>query len=355
MVSVIIPVYNVVPYLRDCIESVMKQTWRDLQIILVDDGSPDGCGAICDDYARRDNRIVSLHKENGGVSSARNYGLQYASGKYVTFCDSDDMYAPDWIETLLSACETTGSDVGIGNYIKLQQDGFLGDASAHDAGMENVKKTDEKTAYIFNKLLTPDHGWEVCLRLFSMEIIRRENLQFCESCGNFAEDLGFTLTYMLFANRVISVDAAGYQYRIRSGSMMNTSACNPRLDSIQAVYTYCHPVICRAFDPVTAETLYKNLQFYLLGNQTSSYLWASGMAPDTFRTFVMDVTPDWPVMKTQISELLKQKTLGSYIPRSRKAEFAAHLRFLLGMPWNLLRIQCKLIRMLRPVLDHKIR
>jgi len=355
MVSVIIPVYNVESYLQDCVDSVLNQTYRDIQVILVDDGSPDNCGAICDEYAEKDSRVLVLHKENGGVSSARNYGLQYVSGKYVTFCDSDDMYAPDWIETLLNACETTGSDVGIGNYIKLQKNGCWGAASAHEVGIQNVKQTEEKNAYIFNKLLTPDHGWEVCLRLFGMEIIHRENLRFCESCGNYAEDLGFTLTYMLFANRVVSVESVGYQYRIRSGSMMNTSACNPRLDSIQAVCTFCHPVIFRAFDPDAAEKFYKNLQFYLLGNQISSYLWASGMAPDAFRTFVMDVTPDWPVMKAQLREVINQKAVGPYIPWSRKAELTAHLRFLLGMPWNLLRIQCKLIRMLRPVLDQKVR
>ena len=90
MVSVIIPIYRAEKYLNECVDSVLAQTYRDLEIILVDDGSPDNCGAICDDYAAKDSRVKVIHKENGGPSDARNAGLAIAHGEYIYFLDSDD-------------------------------------------------------------------------------------------------------------------------------------------------------------------------------------------------------------------------------------------------------------------------
>ena len=356
MVSIIIPVYKVEKYLRECVDSVLSQSYSDLQVILVDDGSPDSCGAICDEYAAKDGRVVSLHKENGGVSSARNFGLQHVTGEYVTFCDSDDSYSPDWIESLLTACKSVDSDVGIGNYMKVKKTGPFGDCSRHETGVEYLDGEEERITYIFQKVLTPGHGWEVCLRLFKTEIIHRENIRFCETCGNYAEDLGFTLTYMLFANRVVSVECTGYQYRVRSDSMMNTSASNPKLDSILEVCGFCYPAICRAFASDMANVVFDDLRFYLLGGQFSGYLWSSGMAPTAFREYVIAQTSNWSEMKKQLCTLMKMgKVQGKYISKSKKMDIRAHLNFLLGMPWILLRLQCKLIRVCGPVLDYKMR
>ena len=102
--AVIIPVYKVEPYLRQCIESVQRQTFTSLRIILVDDGSPDSCGEICEEYARQDDRILVLHKENGGLSSARNHGLEYIGDcPYVTYLDSDDWLELDTYERCIEA------------------------------------------------------------------------------------------------------------------------------------------------------------------------------------------------------------------------------------------------------------
>lgn len=104
-ISIIVPVYNVEPYLRRCVDSILAQTLTDFELILVDDGSPDGCPAICDEYAEKDSRVHVIHKENGGVSSARNTGMAVAEGKYFLFCDSDDYVSPQWCETLYVAAE----------------------------------------------------------------------------------------------------------------------------------------------------------------------------------------------------------------------------------------------------------
>ena len=112
-ISVIVPVYKVEPYLRKCLDSIVNQTYRNLEIILVDDGSPDNCGRICDEYAERDNRIRVIHQKNGGVSSARNEGLKIASGDWIGWVDSDDWIEPDMFEYLLENAKKSKADIAV--------------------------------------------------------------------------------------------------------------------------------------------------------------------------------------------------------------------------------------------------
>ncbi len=116
LISVIIPVYGVEKYLRRAVDSVLKQTYRNLEIILVDDGSPDGCPAICDEYASKEARVRVVHKENGGLSDARNAGLDIAGGDYIAFLDSDDYFAPFFIEALYNELLRTDAQVALCRY-----------------------------------------------------------------------------------------------------------------------------------------------------------------------------------------------------------------------------------------------
>lgn len=113
LISVIIPVYNVEAYLTECVESVLAQTYEQFEIILVDDGSPDNCPAMCDGFAARDSRIRVIHKENGGLSSARNAGIDAARGDYLAFIDSDDLWTPLFLERLYRAVSETGADFAV--------------------------------------------------------------------------------------------------------------------------------------------------------------------------------------------------------------------------------------------------
>ena len=115
-VSVIVPIYNAEKYLSDCIDSIIAQTHKNLEIILVDDGSPDNCPAICDEYAKKDDRIKVIHKQNGGVSSARNTGLDIMTGDYVVFIDSDDIVNVHYIEYLLDICIANDADISYCGY-----------------------------------------------------------------------------------------------------------------------------------------------------------------------------------------------------------------------------------------------
>ena len=111
VLSIIVPVYKVEPYLPKCIESILAQTFTDFELILIDDGSPDRCGEICDEYAAKDNRIVVIHQKNEGVSAARNAGLDAAKGDYIGFVDSDDLIHPSMYQMLYETAETTGSEI----------------------------------------------------------------------------------------------------------------------------------------------------------------------------------------------------------------------------------------------------
>ena len=112
-ISVIVPIYKVEPYLRQCFDSIVGQTYRNLEIILIDDGSPDNCGAICNEYAERDNRVTVIHKQNGGLSAARNDGIAATTGDWIAFVDSDDWIETDYYEKLLAAVEIRNSDIVI--------------------------------------------------------------------------------------------------------------------------------------------------------------------------------------------------------------------------------------------------
>ncbi|MBQ6543175.1 MAG: glycosyltransferase family 2 protein, partial [Clostridia bacterium] len=134
LISVIVPVYKVEKYLPRCLDSILSQSFTDFELLLVDDGSPDSCPEICDEYARRDRRISVIHKENGGLSSARNAALERATGKYVSFVDSDDYITADALQTLYSALTETDSDIAVGNMMSIDESGNISDFYIPAAG-----------------------------------------------------------------------------------------------------------------------------------------------------------------------------------------------------------------------------
>ena len=121
-ISVIVPVYNVEQYVGECIESILNQSFYDIELILINDGSKDNSGFICDEYAKKDNRIKVIHKKNEGVSIARNIGIKNASGKYIAFVDSDDLVDKEIYTTMLQAIEESGSDLVMCRYEKVYSD-----------------------------------------------------------------------------------------------------------------------------------------------------------------------------------------------------------------------------------------
>lgn len=237
-ISVIVPVYGVEMFLPQCIESILNQTFSDFELILVDDGSPDNCGKMCDQYAQNDKRIIVIHKENEGVSVARNVALEIASGDYITFCDSDDYYRKDWLEKLVTTAQLNDADIVLGNYVKVSEtDDIIGNPK-QVPGVYLLEEPQDKVHYCINTIFGAEHRWEIWTRLFRADIIREHKIRFCQTCGNFAEDLGFVLEYVLCAKRIVCIEDSGYCYRVRNGSMMQSSKNLVRLDSVNEVGIY---------------------------------------------------------------------------------------------------------------------
>ena len=201
-ISVIVPVYNTEKYLHRCIDSILSQTFTDFELLLIDDGSKDSSGAICDEYAAKDNRVRVFHKENGGVSSARNLGLDNAKGDWITFVDSDD-----WLELLAlkSMIEVADADLVIGS-ISFEHNSTIGTfpVLGKISGSDYFKIIAQNIDH--NSICSP------CVKLFKTSIIRCCSIKFDENLC-FGEDSLFVKNYLLNANSLRSIDYLCYHYQ----------------------------------------------------------------------------------------------------------------------------------------------
>lgn len=235
LVSIIIPVYNTELYLEKCVESVLSQTYRNIDVILVDDESRDSSPQMCDELQKKDERIRVIHKKNGGLSSARNAGLklvedevQGLSVDYVTFLDSDDWIAPESIETLVNAATAHKSDVVSMCYRTVREDGsIIADGSG------NTRNCDFFSAAEFLKLMCYKQKSESsCVKLYKSSVI--EGCRFEE--GTLNEDFLFNSTLLLKDINVAHIDYSGYYYLQRQGSTSRSGANKAFFDSIRNPY-----------------------------------------------------------------------------------------------------------------------
>ena len=212
-ISIIIPVYKVEKYLPTCIESVLVQTYKNLEIILVDDGSPDKCPEICDNYEKLDGRIKVIHKTNGGLSDARNCGTEIASGKYIFYLDSDDKIMYDTIETLYNMAIKYGAEIVITTKSRNDNTNDIGILS----GSEALK-------YCFESF-----HWEAWGKLYLFETIK--DLSFPK--GKLYEDLGFVPFALTNASRVVISDSGLYYYTERDDSIMGNEKLRISADLVE--------------------------------------------------------------------------------------------------------------------------
>jgi glycosyltransferase involved in cell wall biosynthesis len=231
LISVIVPIYKVEKYLKKCIDSIINQTYRNLEIILVDDGSPDYCGEICDDFKLKDERVVVIHKENGGLSDARNVGLDIAKGKYIMFVDSDDYIAENMVYKLYSTLRENNADMSLCGHIYVDENGNL--VNSHgEIKDEVISGTDA---------LKKNIDGEICTALWS-KLYRTNLFQTIRfPFGKLYEDK-FT-THLIFGKckRVSCVSDRLYFYLQRNGSIMwNTrnKVSIKRLDEVDAYLEY---------------------------------------------------------------------------------------------------------------------
>ena len=210
-ISIIVPVYNVEPYLRRCLDSILAQTFADFEVILVDDGSPDDCPAICDEYAEKDRRVRVIHKENGGFSSARNAGMAVAEGKYILFCDSDDYVSSEWCRQLFEQIEKTPNAWVC---CDLERTGEFDSYCFEDFPVLPIEQRTYYQIYLMGV------SAYVVNKIYTMEKIQEHSISFDES-WRISEDVDFNLKYLQYCDSCVFVPQKLYAYVQRQGSIMH--------------------------------------------------------------------------------------------------------------------------------------
>ena len=234
MISVIVPVYKVELYLKQCVDSILNQTYKNLEVILVDDGSPDGCGNICDEYEKRNSCVKVLHVNNGGLSAARNAGIKVATGDYIGFVDSDDWIEPDMYELLLKRLEDARADICVCGF------DVVGKRVSH------VWHSDEevyKDAVSLKALLDDRINNHVWNKLYRKEIIldvMKSNNGFLFPEGKNYEDIAVMHNLIAQAKCVASISEMEYHYCMRSDSISKSYSAQNLFDYWEAYYMrYC--------------------------------------------------------------------------------------------------------------------
>lgn len=233
LISIIVPIYNVENYLDKCIKSIISQTYNNLEIILVDDGSLDNCAEICDDYAEKDSRIVVIHKENGGLSSARNAGLKIAKGNYISFVDSDDYIYKEMIEHMLFVAVENAADIVICDYKTVYEDEKVNyeilEQYCDTGKIIDIGQNESQLAYF------DDHKKRKSLvvvwnKLYKKELL--ENIRFPE--GRIHEDEAVTYRLLYKAKKIMYIKNSYYFYLERKGSIMASTFNKKRFQLFDA-------------------------------------------------------------------------------------------------------------------------
>lgn len=216
LISVVIPVYNVEKYLREAVDSVIVQTYKNLEIILIDDGSPDNCGVICDEYQSKFSNIKVIHKENNGLGMARNSGIEIASGDYIYFLDSDDYIASDEIEKLHAAIIKNRVDMAITGFCSVDDNGNILKIRKYKAEVFSGEKARTEMA---PRLIGSASGKKDSLEMaaagsmYSMNVIKKYNIRFVSERKFKNEDMVFNIDFLQYANGGCVVDSTGQFYR----------------------------------------------------------------------------------------------------------------------------------------------
>lgn len=227
LISIIVPIYKVEPYLRKCLESIIGQTYCHLEIILVDDGSPDSCGEICDEYAAKDERITVIHQENTGLPAARNAGLDIANGDYIMFVDSDDWIEKETCACLIAIAQQHGADMVCFGYNEIGLSGNINRWFYNEPG--EIEKKEMIRLIISGTACISDVCWN---KLYSRKLF--ENIRF--PVGKMHEDFGTTYRLVHLAQKIYVSDSVLYNYVRNKGSI--SISCYPTRLAKESRHTF---------------------------------------------------------------------------------------------------------------------
>lgn len=255
-ITVIVPVYNVENYLRKCLDSIISQTYKNIEIVVVNDGSTDASGEICKEFSEMDHRILYIEQENAGLSAARNTGLNNMSGNYVTFVDSDDWLEHDALDRLYGALKKENADISIGRYNSYDETRYV--------YMTYVTDPDDSLEVIEGKAIMDREGveevrngnWTVAvLKLFKRELL--QDLPF--PIGKIAEDTYWTWKVLLRASRIVYLNRCVYWYRVGlSDTLSNTWSEKRMYDEIGAREEKIAILASSDYDLTNHILIYKN-------------------------------------------------------------------------------------------------
>ena len=247
MISVVVPVYKTEDYLSTCVQSILKQTYTDLEVILIDDGSPDNCGKICDFWAEKDTRVRVIHQVNKGGAAARNKALDICKGEYIIFVDSDDYVAPCFCECLLKNFNEEIDIVECG-YIKTEADGAVFDINAKDDNV-NIYSTIEAmgeylSGHVFQQII-----WN---KMYRKSVIG--DIRFVE--GKQIDDEFWTYRIIGNARKLVQVEQKLYAYRQQVDSVMHSISIDKRIQAFEAIVLQ-HEYICHNFPALEGQSLHR--------------------------------------------------------------------------------------------------
>ena len=226
LISVIIPIYNVEKYICKCVDSILRQSYANIEIILVDDGSPDNCGVICDEYEKKDRRVQVIHKENGGLSSARNIGLEKATGEYVVFVDSDDWIEGTYIEKLYYRLKENKADIAVPAFCLCYENGTQM-VDSRISKCTDYTSEEALEIFLFNGYLTPC----VASKMWKKGIWDKIR---CPE-GKLFEDQFTTYKLLMNADKIVYEPKVYYYYYKRDGSIGHTAFSNRTYDLLEAI------------------------------------------------------------------------------------------------------------------------
>lgn len=285
-VTVVVAVYNIEKYIEKCIQSIIRQTWKEMEILLVDDGSTDESGNICDQYAKTDDRIRVIHKVNGGISDVRNVGLEEALGTYLLYVDGDDYIAPECVENAVKCAERHKAEVVIFDYQEVEE--ATGRRERWSMEIPREKKLTVKECP--SLLITTPCPWN---KLYRMSLWERCGLRYPE--GKVYEDLTITPQLLLNAESIVYMDSEPlYSYILREGSIMRSHNFKKSLDNRKTAMEN----LTAYFKEKEVFDIYKNeleyLMFehaYFVPTKEVIYYDAHSEYRDKFRQYVFSVFP----------------------------------------------------------------
>lgn len=291
LISIIIPIYNVETYLKKCIESIIHQSYFNLEIILVDDGSTDKSGEICEEYSKRDQRIKVIHKANGGISSARNEGLKVASGEYICFVDSDDYVELDMYQSLYELIKENQADISMVSFFEESQN-------------KPIKCKDSNRLLIYENeiilqelLINKNLQNVVWNKMFSKRLFSK--ISFPE--GIIYEDIGTTFYLFEKAKKLVYLEVPKYHHVIRNGSAIETKSIKSCIDLLNVIYDRFlyieekHPML----------RIYNAYSFALYMIKSYSEMLCSDFDEETVKEYDIFYCRNYKILVQQINEYEK--------------------------------------------------